>query len=198
MDHSSPPRQDGWLDPLVAAADGMIVSTLILGGARSGKSALAERLATASRLDRVYVATAQALDDEMRQRITRHRTERGAGWTTVEAPLALAETLEREAGASRVLLIDCLTLWLSNIMLADRDVDRDIDGLIDTLRHMASPLIVVSNEIGLGVVPENALARRFRDAQGRLNQRAARILPRAVFLAAGLPVLLKGPPLETI
>lgn len=139
------------------------------------------------------IATAEAHDEEMRRRIARHRADRGHGWVTIEAPIELVQALRREAAATRILVIDCLTLWLSNIMLAGRDVAHDVNDLIDALRHVASPIILVSNEVGLGVVPDNELARRFRDAQGRLNQRAARILPRVVLVAAGLPLVLKGP-----
>lgn len=167
-------------------------TTLTLGGARSGKSRFAEKLARGSGLDLVYIATAQALDDEMAERIAKHRADRGDDWRTVEAPLDLAGALRAHAGAGRLLLVDCLTLWLSNIMLAERDVDAEASSLLSTIAATPMPMIFVSNEVGLGIVPDNALARRFRDAQGRLNQQIAALTPRVVFIAAGLPIALKG------
>jgi adenosylcobinamide kinase/adenosylcobinamide-phosphate guanylyltransferase len=170
-----------------------MLSTLILGGARSGKSRLAERLARESGRERVYVATAQAFDDEMAERIARHRIDRGDGWTTVETPLDLAAAVRGESEPGRVLLVDCLTLWLSNVMLAGRDVAAGIDDLVDAVTAVQAPLVLVSNEVGLGIVPDTPLGRRFRDAQGILNQRIAAVVPRVVFVAAGLPLALKGP-----
>lgn len=169
-----------------------LVSTLVLGGARSGKSAFAERIAVGSGLGPVYCATAEAGDAEMRERIARHRSDRAAdGWTTVEEPLDLSAVIGREAGPGRALLIDCLTLWLSNIMLRGDDIAARQAGLLAALSAAAGPVILVSNEIGLGLVPETALGRRFRDAQGRLNQAVAAVVPRVVFVAAGLPLALK-------
>ncbi|GBD48490.1 bifunctional adenosylcobinamide kinase/adenosylcobinamide-phosphate guanylyltransferase [Methylopila sp. Yamaguchi] len=168
--------------------------TLVLGGARSGKSRFAESLATATGLDLVYLATAQAFDDEMRQRITRHRADReGAGWRAVEAPLALADVVVAESAPETALLVDCLTLWLTNVMLADLDVEREADGLLAALDAARGPVVLVSNEVGYGIVPENALARAFRDHQGRLNQRVAAIADRVTLVAAGLPLDLKLP-----
>lgn len=169
--------------------------TLILGGARSGKSRLAERLAVASGLSRVYIATAEPHDAEMAARIRQHQTDRGRDWTTVEAPDDLARAITRESGAGRILLVDCLTLWLSNLMLADRDIDVETEKLIHAIVAVREPIIFVSNEVGLGIVPDNALARRFRDAQGRLNQRVAATVARVIFVAAGLPLVMKGAPL---
>jgi adenosylcobinamide kinase/adenosylcobinamide-phosphate guanylyltransferase len=169
-----------------------MLSTLILGGARSGKSRFAERLAQRSGLERVYVASAEARDDEMAARIAQHRVQRGEGWTTVEAPLALAEAIGRESRADRVLLVDCLTLWLSNVMLAEPDVDAECAGLFAAIAAASGPLVIVSNEVGLSIVPDTPLGRRFRDAQGILNQRVAEVVPRVVFVAAGLPLALKG------
>lgn len=167
--------------------------TLVLGGARSGKSALAERLARQSGLARCYLATAQAFDDEMAERIARHRADRAAdAWTTIEAPVALLEALRSEAAPSRILLVDCLTLWLSNIMLAERDVMAEQAALLLALAEARGPVILVSNEVGLGIVPETPLGRRFRDAQGRLNQAVAAVADRVLFVAAGLPLVLKG------
>ncbi len=167
-------------------------TTLVLGGARSGKSRFAEQLARASGLDLVYIATAQALDDEMAERIAKHRADRGEGWRTVEAPLDLSDALRAQASAERILLVDCLTLWLSNIMLADRDIDAETSDLLSTVAAIPSRMIFISNEVGLGIVPDNALARRFRDAQGRLNQEIAARSESVFFLSAGLPLALKG------
>jgi len=164
--------------------------SLVLGGARSGKSRFALERATAAGLDPVYVATAQAYDDEMRERIRLHRAERG-GMATVEAPIDLPACLASEGRPGRILLVDCLTLWLSNVMLADRDVAADADALVAALDAVACPAVLVSNEVGMGIVPENALARRFRDAQGRLNQQIAGLADEVVFVAAGLPLYLK-------
>jgi len=165
---------------------------LVLGGARSGKSAYAERLVTESGLTPVYVATAGAGDAEMAARIAEHRARRGAGWTTVEAPERLEQILAREAGAGRALLVDCLTLWLSNIMLAGADAEKRCRALADAALRLPGLVVFVSNEVGLGLVPDTPLGRRFRDAQGRLNQAMAAVAAQVVFMAAGLPVVLKG------
>jgi len=165
--------------------------TLVLGGARSGKSSYAERLVREAGRGCVYVATAEARDDEMRARIARHRAGRPADWTTIEAPLDLPRRLAALPG-DRPVLIDCLTLWLSNVLLAERDLDAAGDDLIAALRACPAPVVCVSNEVGLGIVPDNELARRFRDAQGRLNQRVAETADRVVLLTAGLPLVLKG------
>ncbi len=166
----------------------------VFGGARSGKTALALERAEASGLEPVMVATAQAHDDEMAARIEAHKAERDGRWTTIEAPRDLAGVLDREAGGGRVLVVDCLTLWLSNQMMAEADVEAEIERLVDALGRLAGPVILVSNEVGLGIVPENALARRFRDAQGRLNRRVAAVATRVTLVAAGLPLILKSPP----
>ena len=166
--------------------------TLVLGGARSGKSAHAERLAVDVSPRRTYIATAQAFDDEMATRIAHHQSRRDSSWRTVEAPLGLSDAIAAEAAPDRVVLIDCLTLWLSNLLLADRDIEEESDALIAALENAAGPLILVSNEVGLGIVPDNALARAFRDHAGRLNQRVAEAADKVVFLAAGLPMTLKG------
>lgn len=164
---------------------------LVLGGARSGKSALAERMARETGLSRVYIATAQAFDAEMADRIAQHRADRGEGWATVEAPRDLAGALAQSDGDGRVLLVDCLTLWLTNAMLAGEKVDAAFDALLAQLAAMRAPVVLVSNELGLGLVPETPLGRRFRDAQGRLNQRVAAQADLALFVAAGLPLVLK-------
>ena len=172
-----------------------LLPTLVLGGARSGKSAFAERLVLASGLVPVYCATAEARDAEIQDRIARHRADRAAaGWTTVEEPLDLCCVIDREARAGRALLVDCLTLWLSNVMLGGDDIASCQAYLLASLGRAAGPVVLVSNEIGLGLVPETPLGRRFRDAQGRLNQAVASACPRVVFVAAGLPLVLKPTP----
>jgi len=164
--------------------------TLVLGGARSGKSRYAEGLVTRLPPPWVYVATAQAFDDEMRARIAEHRDRRAAGWHTVEAPLALAAALQ-DAGDAPV-LVDCLTLWLSNLMLGNADLAA-AEAALDAALARTAPTVLVSNEVGLGIVPDNALARRFRDAAGRLHQKLAARADRVVFTVAGLPLFVKGP-----
>ncbi len=168
-------------------------STLVLGGARSGKSRHAEGLAATTGLARVYLATAAAWDDEMRARIGRHKADRaGQGWRTIEEPLALVETLARETAPGTVVLVDCLTLWLANTMLGGADAEAACARLGAALPSFAGPVVFVSNEVGWGIVPENALARAFRDAQGRLNQQMAAACARVVLVAAGLPLVLKA------
>jgi adenosylcobinamide kinase/adenosylcobinamide-phosphate guanylyltransferase len=163
----------------------------VIGGARSGKSAFAEGLVTASGRPRRYIATAEAWDDEMRDRIARHRQDRGAGWTTVEAPLDLAAALAG-ARAEEAVLVDCATLWLTNHLLAEHDLAAQGTALLAALDTCAAPVVVVSNETGWGIVPDNGLARRFRDAQGRLNQGLAAQADLVVTVIAGLPLALKG------
>ncbi|MFV0245286.1 MAG: bifunctional adenosylcobinamide kinase/adenosylcobinamide-phosphate guanylyltransferase [Qingshengfaniella sp.] len=165
--------------------------SLILGGAASGKSAFAEGLVLGSGLDPVYVATSQALDAEMRNKIFRHQTLRGDRWQTVEAPFDLSPAI---AGArhGQALLIDCLTMWLTNHLLAEHDLPARIQDLLADLDRARVPVVLVSNEVGHGIVPENALARRFREAQGRLNQAIAAQADLAVAVMAGLPLVLKG------
>lgn len=165
--------------------------SLVIGGARSGKSGLAERLVTGSGLTRRYIATAEAWDDEMRDRIARHRAERGQGWITVEAPLDLTAALA-QADSGEVVLVDCATLWLTNHLLAEHDLAREAEGLFTALSGCAAPVVIVSNEVGWGIVPDNALARAFRDAQGRLNQQIAAQAGLVVGVMAGLPMVLKG------
>jgi adenosylcobinamide kinase/adenosylcobinamide-phosphate guanylyltransferase len=165
---------------------------LVLGGARSGKSAHAERLVCASGLDAVYIATAAPGDTEMAERIAEHRSRRSDRWWTVEAPEALEETLQREAGQGKAVLVDCLTLWLTNILLAGADTEARSRSLAETARNVSGLRVFVSNEVGLGLVPDTPLGRRFRDAQGRLNQTIAAAADKVVFMAAGLPLTLKG------
>jgi adenosylcobinamide kinase/adenosylcobinamide-phosphate guanylyltransferase len=167
-------------------------TTLILGGARSGKSARALWLAEQTQLELVYVATAQALDEEMAERIARHRADRDRRWRTLEAPLDLCAVLQAESGENTCVLVDCLTLWLSNVMHAGRDLDQQTDALAQAIGAARGPALFVSNELGLGLVPETALGRAFRDAQGRLNQRIAAVCDRVEFVAAGLPLALKS------
>ncbi|GGB54678.1 adenosylcobinamide kinase/adenosylcobinamide phosphate guanyltransferase [Roseibium aquae] len=166
-------------------------TTFILGGARSGKSRLAERLCLRSGLKRVYVATGAAWDEEMRERIGLHQQQRGTGWTTIEEQTDLTGVLSRETAPDRVVLVDCLTLWLTNLLLAECDLHAETEQLVSAARAVAGPCVFVSNETGLGIVPDNRLARTFRDAQGRLNQAMADVCTQAVFVAAGQPILLK-------
>ncbi len=165
--------------------------TLVLGGARSGKSAYGEGLLEARPGACVYLATADAGDAEMAERIAQHRARRGDRWTTLEEPLALLDALAGAAGPDRAVLVDCLTLWLSNLLLADRDVEAEGAALATALPGLAGPVVLIANEVGLGIVPENALARRFRDAAGRLNQALAAAADRVVLVSAGLPLILK-------
>lgn len=178
----------------------MSANTLILGGAKSGKTALALRLAqglapgAGERL--LYIATAQAHDQEMRRRIERHQAERGPRWSTLEEPLDLAGALARADGQAAVLLVDCLTLWLSNLLtvaeLPAAQIEARGQDLCQTVAALRSPAILVANEVGLGIVPENALARAFRDCAGRLHQDLAQVSANVVLVAAGLPLALKG------
>jgi adenosylcobinamide kinase / adenosylcobinamide-phosphate guanylyltransferase len=165
--------------------------SLVVGGARSGKSAFAEALVLGSDHRRRYIATAEPHDDEMRERIAQHQRDRGADWTTVEAPLDLVAALAT-AREGEVVLIDCATLWLTNLMLGDRDIPAATEGLVAALAACPAPVVIVTNEVGWGIVPDNALARRFRDAQGRLNQRLAGEAGLVVTVIAGLPMVLKG------
>jgi adenosylcobinamide kinase / adenosylcobinamide-phosphate guanylyltransferase len=165
--------------------------TVVLGGARSGKSALAERLAQATGKPLVYIATAEAWDEEMRGRIDEHQDTRGAGWTTVEAPMDLATALSQVPPGATV-LVDCATLWLSNHLLAGHDLAVETQRLLGALEDCPSSVLVVSNETGMSIVPENRLAREFRDAQGRLNQRLAEKAGLVIAVWAGLPLILKG------
>ena len=171
--------------------------TLVLGGARSGKSRHAEALvlahADAARAQPVYIATAEAGDGEMAERIAAHQARRGARWRTTEAPLALGDAITGCADNGQPALVDCLTLWLSNILLAGRDIDAETAGLLDSLAGAPGPVVCVANEVGLGIVPEHPLGRSFRDHAGRLNQQVAARADRVDFIAAGLPLSLKRP-----
>lgn len=164
--------------------------TLVLGGARSGKSRYAESLIARLPQPWIYIATAEARDDEMAARVAAHRAHREAGWQTVEAPHAVPEALT-QAPAEAAVLVDCLTLWLTNVMLGSFDVENGTEKLEDALRAREGQTVLVSNEVGLGIVPDSELGRRFRDAQGILNQRMAALSDRVVLMVAGLPVSVK-------
>jgi adenosylcobinamide kinase/adenosylcobinamide-phosphate guanylyltransferase len=168
--------------------------TFITGGARSGKSTFAEKLALEIAGKRAYLATAQALDAEMVVRIEHHRQRRGTAWDTYEEPLAIAELLKKLSGRYGVVLLDCLTLWLSNVM-ARSDEDSVVmargDELVSAIRDFSGSCIIVSNEVGLGIVPDNALARRFRDLAGFVNQRVAQAADEAYLLTSGIPLKIK-------
>lgn len=177
------------MPPAGLRADARI--TLVLGGARSGKSRLAEELAARRKGPLVYIATAEAWDDEMDTRIAQHKARRDSRWNSVEAPLGIAEELQAVPVDTGAVLVDCLTLWLSNQMHAGGDIEGETENLLGALGAARCPVILVSNEVGLGIVPENKLARDFRDRQGRLNQQVAAIADHVVFTAAGLPLILK-------
>lgn len=170
-----------------------LMPILVLGGARSGKSAFAEQLLR-DHSERTYLATAHACDEEMAARIAQHQEARGGAWRTVEEPLALVERLTQEAAQRRAVLVDCLTLWLSNLFMQGHDIAQESEQLAAFLREAPRQIVLVSNEIGLGLVPETKLGRDFRDAQGRLNQAVAAAVPSVIFVAAGLPLYLKGQP----
>lgn len=184
-DVSLQPAQTGLLPAL----------TLVLGGARSGKSRHAEALVLAHAgtvgAQPVYIATAEAGDGEMAERIAEHQARRGERWRNEEAPLALGDAIAGCADNGQPVLIDCLTLWLSNILLAERDIAAETTGLLDSLASVPGPVVCVANEVGLGIVPEHPLGRAFRDHAGRLNQQVAERADRVDFIAAGLPITLK-------
>ena len=163
---------------------------LVLVGARSGKSRFAESLA---HQPAHYVATAQAFDDEMKTRIAGHKVQRGTAWITHEEPFELVAKLRELDIQRNFILVDCLTLWLTNLLLAERDCAVEVQSLVTHLRQAQSRIVIVSNEVGLGIVPDNKLARAFRDVQGLANQRIAEVALSVVFMAAGLPLILKGP-----
>lgn len=164
--------------------------TLVLGGQRSGKSALAERMAMQDG-KAVYLATAQALDAEMRARIDDHKARRGAGWTTYEEPLELLQTLSQIGHNQGPVLVDCLSLWVSNLLLERRDAETEIERLVSGLEALGGPIIFVSNEVGHGVVPMGELSRQFVDQSGHLHQVIAALANRVVFVTAGIPQILK-------
>ncbi|WP_214648008.1 bifunctional adenosylcobinamide kinase/adenosylcobinamide-phosphate guanylyltransferase [Ruegeria lacuscaerulensis] len=165
--------------------------TFVIGGAASGKSAFAEQLTVSTEKSRIYLATSQVFDDEMHKKVKRHVAQRGDGWTTIEAPLDLRPSLAT-LDKSQVCLIDCASMWLTNHLLADNDLDQAQADLLDALAGCRAPVIVVSNEVGQGIVPGNALSRRFREAQGRLNIALAAQADLVVQVTVGLPLVLKG------
>jgi len=167
---------------------------LVLGGARSGKSHVARMLAEAASSTRIHIATAEPLDDEMRMRIEHHRFERDRLWQNREAPIDLVAAIRAETGPGRVVLVDCLTLWLSNLLLAGRDLDGETERLVQVLGDAAGPLLLVSNEVGGGIVPASRLGREFRDAQGRLNRRTATASDAVGLVTAGCARLIKPAP----
>ncbi len=179
----------GRTPPRRSSSAGRAGISLVLGGARSGKSRFAEGLLAERSGRRLYLATAEAGDAEMAARIERHRERRGAGWRVMEAPLEIAPAIA--AAGKDAVLLDCLTLWLTNLMAAGRDVEKATEELCRALGTALAPVVLVSNEVGLGIVPDNALAREFRDRAGRLNQRVAASADRVYFMAAGLPLILK-------
>jgi len=176
----------------IGAGGGLPLLTFVLGGTRSGKSRYAERLVEAAADCGIYCATAEPGDAEMAGRIAAHRARRGPFWQTVEAPLDLAAVIAARATPRRPVLVDCLTLWLSNLIGSGRDVEAETAALTGALRGADGPVVLVANEVGLGIVPETKLGREFRDAAGRLNQETAALADRVVFIAAGLPLVLKG------
>jgi adenosylcobinamide kinase / adenosylcobinamide-phosphate guanylyltransferase len=165
---------------------------LITGGARAGKSRYAERLMSARPARHVVVATGTAGDAEMAERIARHKAERDRSWEVIEQPISVRAALRSAARPDRIVLLDCLTLWISNLMGERREIEIEVSGLVGTLQNAAGPVIVVSNEVGLGIVPDNALARAFRDNLGRANQAVAAAADCVLFMAAGIPLVLKG------
>lgn len=169
-------------------------SLFVLGGARSGKSRYAQARAEAIAGRLIFVATAEARDAEMEERIARHRADRDARWMTVDAPYELPAAIDAHGAADTVLLVDCLTLWTSNLLLAERDIDAATANLCAAIARFEGHILLVANEVGLGIVPDNALARAFRDAAGRLNQKVAATADEVVLVTAGLPLTLKAPP----
>lgn len=171
---------------------------LILGGARSGKSRYAEQRAAALELPVTYIATAQVYDDEFAQRVAHHQARRPPYWTCIEAPFQLADTLTQHDAADTCMIIDCLTLWLAQCICPDCDKPSTVDwqqerqAMLDVLPHLQSEVFLVSNEVGMGIVPLGAINRQFQDEQGRLNQAVAQLAQRVTFVAAGLPLVLKG------
>jgi len=168
--------------------------SLILGGARSGKSRRAEAIATSLSESPIYVATAPLIDGdtEWLERIEHHKEERASCWQVIEEELALVDVLSEHAIAGRTVLVDCLTLWLSNLMFAGKEIEAEVSQLCDLLPTLSGHVVLVANEVGMGLVPENPEGRAFRDAQGRMNQKIAAVADKVEFIAAGLPICLKG------
>ncbi|MEP2942737.1 MAG: bifunctional adenosylcobinamide kinase/adenosylcobinamide-phosphate guanylyltransferase [Hyphomicrobiales bacterium] len=171
--------------------------TLVLGGARSGKSRFAEQeadrwLAEHPNRERLYLATAQIYDDEMRTKVEQHKIQRGSNWRTIEEPENLTQVLAAEMANDKFILVDCLTLWLSNLLLKEANTDEAIEQLCSLLKGAKGEIVMVSNEVGLGIVPDNKLARQFRDIQGLANQHIAQAAQKVILITAGLPLVLKG------
>ncbi|ACL02161.1 Adenosylcobinamide-phosphate guanylyltransferase [Desulfatibacillum aliphaticivorans] len=171
-------------------------SVFVIGGCRSGKSSIALDLANGQDVsEKIFIATCQPLDDEMQDRVARHQADRGYDWRTVEEPLALTQAIGDNAKPGRVILVDCLTLWISNLVLADKTQDQIADKareLAEVIQKAPCPVILVSNEVGAGIVPENALSRLFRDAAGKVNQIMASACDQVQWVVAGIPVIIKG------
>lgn len=165
---------------------------LILGGTRSGKSRFAEQLALQETTARTYIATAQPIDAEMETRIQAHTQRRGTEWNTIEAPLALAEAIAQHSQPQGFLLVDCLTLWLSNLLLQNLDLEEAVSKLLQSIQQAQGTLVLVGNEVGMGIVPETPLGRRFRDEAGILNQKVAGLCAEVFFVCAGIPLQIKG------
>ncbi len=165
--------------------------TFVIGGAASGKSAFAEQLVVSSGKTKAYIATSQVFDDEMRLKVDRHKAQRGPDWLTIEAPLDVAPALTTLT-SDHACLIDCATMWLTNNLLAENDLEQCQRAFLDALKDCAAPVVLVSNEVGQGIVPDNALSRQFREAQGRLNIAIAAQADLVVQVTAGLPLALKG------
>ncbi|MBV1934587.1 MAG: bifunctional adenosylcobinamide kinase/adenosylcobinamide-phosphate guanylyltransferase [Parvibaculaceae bacterium] len=168
-------------------------AALVLGGARSGKSRYGEQLVERASGQHVYVATAQAWDGEMEDRIVHHQNRRGDTWVLIEEPLALADLLRTKISENQIVLVDCLTLWLSNLMGAEKNIETSVDDLIEAVRTCKGRAVFISNEVGQGIVPDNAMARLFRDEAGRMHQRLAEVCDAAIMVVAGLPLILKQP-----
>lgn len=166
--------------------------TLVLGGARSGKSSYAEAIIEKNKQTKIYIATAEVLDDEMSDRVEKHRLQRGNDWKTLEIPINIAEQITNPDYINAVIIVDCLTLWLSNLLHKEMDVIQHINLLIESLKITQVKVILVSNEVGLGIVPENALARQFRDYAGILHQKVAEVADEVVLVVAGIPIKIKG------
>ena len=166
--------------------------TFVLGGARSGKSQFAEQLCQEKSKERIYIATAQAYDHEMKSRISIHQHRRDQTWRTVDCPIELPKVISELNMPDGAVLVDCLTLWTTNIMLGERDIAADTAALITALKNASCPIILVANEVGLGIVPDNKMGRDFRDHAGRVNQAVAAASDQVYFIAAGLPLKLKG------
>jgi len=167
-------------------------TTFVLGGARSGKSSYAEKLVEGSGLQPIYLATGRAFDTEMENRISVHRNSRGDEWQTVEEPLDLVGALQKHAGHDRFVLVDCLTLWITNLMMAEQNIAAETETLVAALPQLSGQVVFVSNEVGLSIVPENRMAREFRDHAGFLHQAVASVADEVYFIAAGLPLKMKG------